>query len=239
MDDKPFSAFTIPVDDDRRVDARLYRAAASRHAATLVLAHGAGAGQASGFMTTFARALSARGLDVVTFDFPYMQARKRVPDSNALLEATWHRAIVAASGVAGAAGSRLVIGGKSMGGRIASQVAARPEQLPARVDGLVFLGYPLHPPGQLERRRDAHLRSVEAPMLFVQGERDAFGTADEMRSLVPGLSRASLYVVAGANHSLEVPKRARSSQEEAFAKVQDHIVEWIRGLTLDTTFSRT
>ena len=233
MDDKLFSAFTIPVDDDRRVDGRLYRAAGSRRdRATLVLAHGAGAGQSSGFMMRFARALAARGLDVVTFDFLYMQARKRVPDSNALLEATWRRAIVAASEVTDTAGTRLFIGGKSMGGRIASQVAARPEQLPARVAGLVFLGYPLHPPGQPGRRRDAHLHSVDAPMLFVQGERDAFGTADEMGSLVPALPHASLYVVAGANHSLEVPRRAEPSQERVFTVVQDRIVEWIRDLAV-------
>ena len=231
MDDKLFSAFTIPVDGDRGVGARVYQAATpGRVGATLVLAHGAGAGHLSGFMTTFARALAARGIDVVTFNFLYVEARKRVPDSNALLEATWRRAIVAAKGVSGTAGNRLVVGGKSMGGRIASQVAAQPQLLPARVDGLVFLGYPLHPPGQPERRRDGHLPRIEVPMLFVQGERDAFGTADEMRALVPALPHASLYVVSDGNHSLEVPKRSRS-QEGVFATVQDHIVSWIRGLT--------
>jgi predicted alpha/beta-hydrolase family hydrolase len=201
-----------------------------RVGATLVLAHGAGAGHLSGFMTAFARALSERGIDLVTFNFLYMEARKRVPDSNALLEATWRSAIAAAREAPGTSGNRLVIGGKSMGGRIASQVAAQPHTLPARVDGLVFLGYPLHPPGQPGRRRDAHLRSIEVPMLFVQGERDAFGTADEMRPLVALLPRASLCVVAGANHSLEVPKRAVPAQAEVLAAIQDHAVEWIRGL---------
>jgi predicted alpha/beta-hydrolase family hydrolase len=221
-------SFTIPVDDVRNVSARLYAATGpERRGATLVLAHGAGAGQLSPFMTSFARALSARGLDIVTFNFLYMEARRRVPDPTAVLEGTWRRAIAAAADLEACTGNRLVIGGKSMGGRIASQVAAEPEALPARVDALVFLGYPLHPPGQPDRRRDAHLTRIDAPMLFVQGERDAFGTAAELRPLVDALPRASLYVVAQANHSLETPKRDAPPKDEVFAAVQDHIARWI------------
>ncbi len=117
-----------------------------------------------------------------------------------------------------------------MGGRIASQVAAQPDALPARVDGLVFLGYPLHPPNQPRRRRDAHLGDIQVPMLFVQGERDVFGNAEEMTPLVAALPHASLYVVAGGNHSLETPKRGAVPREQVFAAVQDHIADFVRSL---------
>ncbi len=239
---KRFRDFTVPADAGPAVHGRFYPAAAeggspltatSRRlpgGVTLVLAHGAGAGHLSSFMTAFARGLSDRGVNVVTFNFWYVDARKRVPDSNDVLEATWRRVIAAAAALSPAAGNRLIIGGKSMGGRIASQVAAQPDLLPARVDGLVFLGYPLHPPKQPNRRRDAHLRSIDAPMLFVQGERDVFGTAEEIRRLVAGLAHAALYVVEGGNHSLEVPKRQGVSQDDVFATVQDRIVEWLEGL---------
>jgi uncharacterized protein len=223
-----FAGFDIDIEDDRRVGARVYPASGPDPLrATLVLGHGAGAGQQSGFMTSFATSLSARGIDVVTFNFLYIEARRRVPDANALLETTWRRVIVAVRQRPGIEDNRLFIGGKSMGGRIASQVAADPE-VRAVLDGLVFLGYPLHPPGQPERRRDAHLGKIARPMLFVQGEHDTFGNATEMRALVAGLPAAELYVVSGANHSLAAPKRAGTSQETVFAAVQDHIVAWMR-----------
>ncbi len=230
-DDKEFEIFTIQVEGGRAVGARLYPAdARQRLASTLVLGHGAGAGHLSDFMTTFARALAARGLDIVTFNFPYIEAQRRVPDANALLEATWRSAIAAATAWPQLARNRLLIGGKSMGGRIASQVAAQPDILPGRVDGLVFLGYPLHPPNQPERRRDAHLGRIPVPMLFVQGERDVFGTAEEMSRLVAALPRASLYVVAGGNHSLETGKRSGNDRRQAFAAVVDRIADWVRAL---------
>lgn len=145
---------------------------------TLVLAHGAGAPMDSAFMNTVARGIAATGFRVVRFEFPYMHARRAggkrgAPDRPAVLESSWHGAIREAAGTKGA--RSVAIGGKSMGGRIASMVADE-----AGVAGLVCLGYPFHPPGQPQKLRVAHLENLKTPTLIVQGERDAFGTFDEV-----------------------------------------------------------
>lgn len=221
-------AFTVAVDPDTPVTAKYYAAQAHpAPPAVLVLAHGAGAGQSSPFIVGFAAALAALGLDVVTFNFPYIEARRRVPDRNEVLEATWRAALTAVS--ERFATHRVFAGGKSMGGRIASQVAAVDSS--DRVAGLIFFGYPLHPPGRPGERRDRHLRHVKCPMLFVQGERDAFGNASEIRELLATLAHAELYLVPHANHSLEPPKRAAiASREEVFAAIQHRVVAWVRSV---------
>lgn len=220
-----FVPFKVAIDADRAVTARFYRTLDGAAPATLVLGHGAGAGQRSPFMVAFARGLSDRGIAVVTFDFPYMEARKKVPDRNAVLEASW-LAVVEAVLQRPEHRGHLVVGGKSMGGRIGSQVAAEPA-VGARVDGLVFLGYPLHPPGRPDQRRDAHLPRVGKPMLFVQGERDTFGNASEMRTLIASLAGAELYLVPGGNHSL-VPSGRAGDRDRVYASIQDQIATWIR-----------
>jgi predicted alpha/beta-hydrolase family hydrolase len=195
-------------------------------AAALVLAHGAGAGQRSPFMVAAARAFAARGVSTATFDFPYMTARRRIPDPAAVLEETWRDAVAAARAHAELARLPLFIGGKSMGGRIASQAAAAAE---LGIAGLVFLGYPLHPPGKPERRRDAHLPSIEEPMLFVQGSRDAFGTAEEIRALLPRLPCARLFEVAGGDHSFKVPAAAGRPQSAVFDAIYDEVRRFMSG----------
>jgi predicted alpha/beta-hydrolase family hydrolase len=119
-----------------------------------------------------------------------------------------------------------VIGGKSMGGRIASQIAAAGED---GVAGLVFLGYPLHPPGRPDKLRSEHLGRIRAPMLFVQGSRDAFGTPDELRAALAGAKAAAeLLVVDGGDHSFKVPKRGALSQDQVYDGVLDEIVRWLQ-----------
>lgn len=192
----------------------------------LVLAHGAGAGQTSPFMTRTARGLAARGVAVATFDFPYMTTRRKRPDAASVLEAAWRDAVEAARAQPQISGLPLFIGGKSMGGRIASHVAAAGLDPPAR--GLVFLGYPLHPPNAPEKPRDAHLPSIRQPMLFVQGERDAFGTAGEIEQLIPRLSApVTLHVIRRGDHSFKVPARGAQSQDEVFEEILETIVAWI------------
>jgi predicted alpha/beta-hydrolase family hydrolase len=141
----------------------------------LVLAHGAGAPMDSASLEALARGLAAEGLRVARFEFPYMRARRtegrqRPPDREPVLLDTW-RAVVAELGGAG----QLFIGGKSMGGRMASMIA---DEVGAR--GLVCLGYPFHPPGKPERTRTAHLEHLRTPALVVQGTRDAFGTPEDV-----------------------------------------------------------
>ena len=193
--------------------------------ASFVIAHGAGAGQASPFMTKFARGMVERGISAATFDFPYMRDRRKVPDKADVLEACWRGAIVAAKQQLG--NVPLFIGGKSMGGRIASQVAAGEH---APIAGLVYLGYPLHPPGKPQQLRDAHLPKIAEPMLFVQGSRDAFGTVAEIRGLLPRLQRATIFEVAGGDHSLKVTGRGRTP-DQVMAEVMDAVAEWIRDRT--------
>lgn len=192
-----------------------------RAVAGLVLAHGAGAGQQSRFMVESARALAARGVTTATFDFPYITQGRSVPDKPPVLEARWRDAISAAQTQAAFAGLPLFIGGKSMGGRIASHVASQGVD---NVAGLVFLGYPLHPPGRPEQRRDTHLPAIAQPMLFVQGTRDQFGTAGEIRALLPALKRATLFEVPDGDHSFKVRvKVAGRKQEEVLSEIFDTV----------------
>lgn len=217
---------TIEVNERDSVSALLYTAPKkSRVGITLILGHGAGAPQSHPFMVLFANGLAERGLDVMTFNFVYMDQRRGAPDPKAKLEACYNAVIEAARKNKKLKGNRLAIGGKSMGGRIASQVAATPES--GELVGLVFLGYPLHPPGNPEKLRDAHLPQIKAPLLFVQGSRDAFGSADEIKATIKKHRlKATLHVVEGGDHSLKVPKIA-GPQEAVFATLMDTIHNWL------------
>jgi predicted alpha/beta-hydrolase family hydrolase len=195
--------------------------------AALLLAPGAGADQRSHFMVLAAKALAARGITTATFDFPYMADGRTVPDKPAVLEAHWRSMIASAADQSALANLPLFIGGKSMGGRIASQVAA--QQIEG-VRGLVFLGYPLHPPGKPEQRRDRHLPDIREPMLFVQGTRDPFGTAAEIRALLPRLhSRADLHEVADGDHSFKVRLSVTGMRQDAvFSQIFEAVAAFIR-----------
>lgn len=189
----------------------------------LILAHGAGAGQKSPFMVQAATGLATRGLLAGTFDFDYMAAGRSAPDKAPVCEAKWRAVIEEAR--AKHPTLPLFIGGKSFGGRMASHVAAQGGAGP--LAGVVFLGYPLHPPGRPAQRRDEHLPSIAEPVLFVQGSRDTFGTADEIRALLPKLQRATLHEVPEADHSFKAPKRA-GTPAAIMASVLDAVAEWAR-----------
>jgi hypothetical protein len=176
----------------------------------------------SPFLVQTASGLAERGLSCATFDFDYMAARKSVPDKAPVLEARWRDAIAAAA--ESFPGLPLFIGGKSMGGRIASQVAAQDHP---GIAGLVCLGYPLHPPGKPQQRRDAHLPSIKQPVLFVQGTRDAFGTAAEIRELLPRLPLATLFVVEGGDHSFKIGGKGAPKPAAVLAGILDEVVRWI------------
>lgn len=191
-------------------------------APTLVLAHGAGAGQTHPWMTRVAEGLAARGVSVVTFNFPYMDARRHAPDKPAVLEKTWQE-IWSTTATNGR--GRLFAGGKSMGGRIASQACALGLLDPAPA-GLVFFGYPLHPPGRPAQRRDKHLPDITVPMLFLHGTRDSFGSPEEMRELTARLPRATLELVEDGDHSLVRPKRA-DAKGHAIDHVLDVAAAWM------------
>ena len=220
---------TVSINDRDDVSALLYAARKKERAAvTVILGHGAGSNQLHPFMRLFASGLAERGFDAMTFNFVYMEQGRRVPDPKAKLEACYRAVIAAATQHKKLKGNRLVIGGKSMGGRIASQVAAAPESA-NNLAGLIFLGYPLHPPGKPEQLRDAHLKDISAPMLFVQGSRDAFGTPDELSEVIKRLHLpATLHVIEGGDHSLKVPKSLGLPQDQVYALVMDKIAGWLQ-----------
>ena len=219
----------VKVTDAASVTALLYSAAKqTRAGVTILLGHGAGANQLSGFMRLFATGLAERGIDVVTFNFLYTEQGRKIPDPAPRLEGCYRAVIDAALKHKKLKGNQLVIGGKSMGGRIASQVAAQNGE---NIAGLVFLGYPLHPPGRPEKMRSEHLPKIKAPMLFMQGSRDAFGTRDEIEATIKKLKLpAKLYAVEGGDHSLKVPKSVGIPQPEVYEAAMGYIAEWIRGL---------
>jgi predicted alpha/beta-hydrolase family hydrolase len=223
------SEFKVDVNDSESVTALLCPASKRERAGlTVVLGHGAGANQLSGFMRMFASGMAARGIDAMTFNFLYTERGRRLPDPKARLESCYRAVIDAALKHPKLKKNRLVIGGKSMGGRIASQVAAAEAD---RVAGLVFLGYPLHPPGKPDKLRAEHLKDIRAPMLFVQGARDAFGTEEEIRAIIKELRLpAALFVVAGGDHSFKVPKALAVPQATVYEMMMDRVAEWTRML---------
>jgi hypothetical protein len=217
----------VEVSADQSVTAMIYPAARQHSSGVaLILGHGAGAGQTSSFMVDFASGLAARGIETITFNFLYSEQRRRIPDPNDKLEACWRVVIAAVREQMISHHVAVAIGGKSMGGRIASQVAAAGI---GDLVGLVFLGYPLHPPGRPDRLRTQHLQDIKAPMLFVQGSRYTFGTPDELCPIVTALDPAAdVYVVGGGDHSFKVRKGAGVTQQEIHDAIQDHIAAWLR-----------
>jgi predicted alpha/beta-hydrolase family hydrolase len=193
--------------------------------ATIVVAHGAGAGMDHPFLVGFAASCVDEGLATLRFNFPYLEAGRRAPDPEATLRDAWRAAFGAASARADA--GPVWASGKSLGGRIASMCAADGQIAPA---GLVFLGYPLHPPGKPERIRDEHLYRIEVPMLFLQGTADPFASADLLAGVVGRLGeRATLLPFEGAGHSFEVRGAKRdpastgaSLAAPAAAFIRDH-----------------
>jgi predicted alpha/beta-hydrolase family hydrolase len=194
--------------------------------ATLILAHGAGAGQRTAFMVDFADALSTLGVDIVTFNFLYTEQGRRIPDRAPALEACYRAVIEAVHANVDSARRALFIGGKSMGGRIATQVAAADPQL--RLAGLVLLGYPLHPPGKPSERRDKHLPAIARPMLFVQGTRDAFGTPGELAPILGAITPTPLvHVVAQGDHSFKLSRKDPAAQAKIYGEAQRAIVTFV------------
>ncbi|WP_438853835.1 alpha/beta hydrolase family protein [Agromyces sp. M3QZ16-3] len=192
--------------------------------ATLVVAHGAGAGKEHPFLTGFCRAIGGLGVATLRFDFPYRAAGRRFPDRPPVAIATW-RAVMAAARVEASDGEPVWASGKSFGGRMASMAVA--EGMDAA--GLVFLGYPLHPPGRPEKSRDEHFPELAGvPMLFLQGRNDPFAIPnDQLDELVGGLAPAAvLDWIDDANHSFEV-KGAKRPAGEIGAGLAPRVAEFI------------
>jgi hypothetical protein len=224
----------IPLDRDQRLASNEQRTTNSEQRKrmlfdgpddaphTLVLAHGAGGAMDTPFLTTVARGVAERGIRVVRFEFPYMAKRRRgegggAPDREPVLLQSWRDV---ASELGG--GERLVIGGKSMGGRMASMIA---DELHVR--GLVCLGYPFHPPNQPQKTRTAHLAALRTPTLIVQGTRDMFGTEEDVAaySLSPAIH---IEWLPDGDHSFKPRKKVSGfSEKEHLARAIDLVSQFV------------
>src|SRR5437867_7728985 len=213
--------FQFGVEGGGEVSALLLRPAKARR--LLVLAHGAGAGMCHPFMENLAGELACVGVATLRYQFPYMEARRRVPDAPAVLTATVVAAVRAAAEAA--PGLPLLAGGKSMGGRMTSQAAA---QRPLDgVRGLVFFGFPLHPPNQPGTKRADHLAKVTVPMLFLQGTRDELADLKLLRPVCAKLGpRATLHIIETADHSFHVLKSSKRSDAEVLRELGETTALW-------------
>ena len=223
-------AIPIATGTDPAIAAALYQAEPDTAiGATFVFAHGAGAGHCHPFMTTYATALCTRGVSVVTFNFPYMEQRRKTPDRAPVLEEAFRRVVASVDA------PNLFIGGKSMGGRMATHLGAALDRWPDAPlpKGIIAFGYPLAPPrGKRTGDRVAHLKTLTIPTLIVQGTRDPFGGPDEIREALADANPAppiTILTVDSGDHSFAVLKSSGRDQASVHATIQDEVVAWIRG----------
>lgn len=186
-------------------------------------APGAGANLDDPFGRYLAECLPSQGLSVLRFQFPYMEAGRRAPDRPPVLEAAW-RAVIAA---ARPSARVLLIGGRSMGGRIASMVAAEDDG----VDGLALFAYPLHQPGKPERLRDGHFGALDMPVLFCSGTRDSFATPAELTASTAKAPDARVHILQGADHGFAARKKDGRTREEIWAEAADALIAFASGLS--------
>src|SRR2546421_6297798 len=192
-----------------------------------VLAHGAGAGMRHPFLESIAQRLAGQGIATLRYQFPYMERRAGRPDPPAVAAAAVRAAATEATRLA--PGLPLVAGGKSFGGRMTSTAQAE-APLPG-VRGLVFLGFPLHPPGKPGDKRAEHLTQVRIPMLFLQGDRDEFADLNLLKPVVKRLGAgATLHLVEGGDHSFHVLKRSGRTDADVMSELVDAIVKWTAGI---------
>ncbi|HSE41772.1 MAG TPA: alpha/beta family hydrolase [Acidobacteriota bacterium] len=184
----------------------------------IILGHGAGGNMNAPFMNFFHQSLAEAGYPSLKFNFFYSEAKRKVPDPQPLLLKCFEQAIEMMPV------EQVVIGGKSMGGRMASYIADHP-----RVRGLLFLGYPLHPPGKQDQLRDQHLYNIHKPMLFVSGKKDPFAQIDLLKSTLNRIGNyASYHLVEGAGHSLEVGRSSGRTNQDVLHYSRQVILDWLK-----------
>ncbi len=218
-------SLSIPVDETSAAVSGLLLVP-PRARVLYVLAHGAGAGMRHPFMERIAALLGERNVATLRYQFLYMEKGQHRPDPPGVAVAAVRSAVAAAARAAPELA--LIAGGKSFGGRMTSTAQSQ-HPLPG-VRGLAFLGFPLHPPGKPGVSRAVHLEQITIPMLFVQGDRDAFAEPTLLRQVLNQLGqRATLHTVDGGDHSFTVPKRTGRSSDEVLTEVVDTLVEWASG----------
>lgn len=187
---------------------------------TFVYAPGAGSNLHDPFGIFACRALAARGVASIRFQFPYMEAGKRSPDRPPVLEAAWRAVIDDVR----PAGGKLCVGGRSMGGRIASMVVAQG----AKADALALFAYPLHPPGRPDKMRDEHLTNIKARTLFCSGTNDAFAAAGELRAAAAKVRRSVLHLLEAADHGFAAPRSSGRTRQDVYDEAVTALTKFLR-----------
>ncbi|MBL8021469.1 MAG: alpha/beta fold hydrolase [Leptospirales bacterium] len=205
---------------ENKISLALYEPSSYKKA--LILANGAGADMKNTFTRTFASGLAKRGICVVTFNFVYQEMKRKAPDKKPLLEDTYKAVLEKVALETELKEPQIALGGKSMGGRIATQIVSQ-----TKCKKVVLLGYPLHPPGAPEKLRDAHLYEIGAELLFISGDRDPFMTMKLFQPILKKLKRATLLTVEGGGHSLDVPKSSATPQATVYENAMDAIARFL------------
>jgi predicted alpha/beta-hydrolase family hydrolase len=219
---------SIPVGETKNVSGVVsvpeqYRAGKG---ASVILAHGAGNDKEHPLIVTLAQGIAEAGFLAIRFNFPYREQGRRAPDPQDILVLTWESVYRFLKSDPRYGTGEIIAAGKSMGGRVASQMVAD-GLLPAT--RLIFLGYPLHPPGRKERLRDAHLYRIRIPMLFFVGSRDPLCDLTQLESVLARLQVPShLETIDGGDHSFRLRKSANTPQQEVYDYILHQTVEWLR-----------
>ncbi len=219
---------SIPIAEDEKVSGVVAVPADYKKAKTvgIILAHGAGNDMENPLIVFLSNGLAEAGFLTLRFNFPYKEKGRKAPDSQKKLVQTWQQVIRFLKTHPEFGTKKIVAAGKSMGGRVASQMAASGE-LPA--DCLVLLGYPLHPPGKKDQLRDAHLYALRVPVLFFAGTRDTFCDLDLLHMVLGRMkSDWDLEVIDGGDHSFGVSKTANLTQDEVYAHILQKMVDWLK-----------
>ncbi|GAB4355871.1 MAG: alpha/beta hydrolase [Methylohalobius crimeensis] len=213
---KTTSLWAVPEDYDRQL--------------AVILAHGAGSDMHHPFLSFVQESLAERGVLTVKFNFPYKEEGRKAPDRMLVLLATWKAVVDAVRNDPDLAPQRIFLAGKSMGGRAASMLAAEGEACA----GLIFLGYPLHPPDKPDKPRTEHLPRINCSMLFIQGTRDRLCDLERLRPVLDTLSvPVDLHVIEGGDHSFKVLKRLGRSEGDVWKEIVEATADWINALPKD------
>ncbi len=217
---------TISVSETEAVSAVLSIPDRTRPETAVIVAHGAGNDMNNPLLVFFCEQLADAGYLAARFNFPYKERGRKAPDRPNILEETWRRVFFTIRDNAGYPLQRIFVAGKSMGGRVASEMLAK-GSLPA--DGIIFLGYPLHPAGNKEKLRDQHLHQIRVPMLFFAGTRDPLCDLSLLKPVLKHLgARVQLSVIEGADHSFNVPKSSGLTGPEIYEKIARESIGWLR-----------
>ena len=218
----------IPVSADESVSGVLEvpQGFEAGRTAAVIVSHGAGNDMHTPLLVHFSTGLCRAGFLSLRFNFPYKEKGRTAPDPQEKLVRTWHAAVAFVKNHPQYGTPRVVAAGKSMGGRIASQMTADGLILPK---ALIFLGYPLHPPGRKEQLRDAHLYRINIPMLFFAGTRDTLCDLDLLKPVVSRLKGPTvLEEIEGGDHSFVLPKSFNTSEEEVCNRILKRTIAWLK-----------